>query len=254
MLLLAAGVLLAAASGETRRSAPAVAETRDRLTAEVTRRTTATDALLRELATLRREVTTSRNAGLRQSEVGATLADQVATLEAATGAVPVSGPGLGVSVDDAPPPTPDPVTGALPVDPALSDEARVRDRDLQDLVNALWAAGAEAISVDGLRLTARTAIRSAGDAVLVDFRPLSPPYELAAVGDPAILEPAFSEDPAVLRFRTVASVYGLRLSVDRSRELVLPAAGDLALRSVRLPAAPDETAGPAPEPSPGGTP
>ena len=58
----------------------------------------------------------------------------------------------------------------------MAGDGRVLDRDLQELVNGLWAAGAEAVSVDGQRLTARTAIRSAGEAVLVDFRPLSPPY------------------------------------------------------------------------------
>ena len=47
------------------------------------------------------------------------------------------------------------------------------DRDLQVIVNGLWAAGAEAIAVNGQRLTACSAIRSAGEAILVDFRPLS---------------------------------------------------------------------------------
>jgi uncharacterized protein YlxW (UPF0749 family) len=70
-------------------------------------------------------------------------------------------------------------------------EGRVRDADLQDVVNGLWAAGAEAVAVDGQRLTALSAIRSAGESVLVDLRPLSPPYTVEAVGDPAALEVGF---------------------------------------------------------------
>jgi uncharacterized protein YlxW (UPF0749 family) len=66
------------------------------------------------------------------------------------------------------------------------DEGRVSDRDLQTVVNEVWAAGAEAVAVNGQRLTALSAIRSAGKAVLVDFRPISPPYEVAAIGPPQL--------------------------------------------------------------------
>ena len=62
------------------------------------------------------------------------------------------------------------------------------------MVNALWAAGAEAISINGQRLGPTTAIRFAGEAVLVDFRPVTNPYEISAIGDPDTL-PA-SSSPA----------------------------------------------------------
>ena len=94
------------------------------------------------------------------------LVDVDERLGLASGTLPVEGPGLVVRLDDAPPDdaVEDPLRGGTPVD------GRVQDRDLQDLVNGLWAAGAEAISINDVRLTALTAIRSAGDAVLVDFR------------------------------------------------------------------------------------
>ena len=104
-------------------------------------------------------------------------------------------------------------------------DGRVLDRDLQDVTNALWAAGTEAMSINGLRLTVQTAIRSAGEAILVDFRPLSPPYVLRAVGDPARLEPDFVDSPTGRRFATYTSLYQLGFEVARARELLLPAAG-----------------------------
>ena len=66
---------------------------------------------------------------------------------------------------------------------AATDIGRVRDRDLQRVINGLWESGAEAISINGQRLTALSAIRAAGDAILVDNRPLVPPYTVLAVGD-----------------------------------------------------------------------
>jgi len=97
----------------------------------------------------------------------------------------------------------------------------VLDRDLQQLVNGLWAAGAEAVSVNDLRVSARTAIRSAGEAVLVDLRPLSPPYVVRAVGAPATLQTSFVDGAPGRRLATYASVYGLRLSVEASDALTL---------------------------------
>ena len=95
-------------------------------------------------------------------------------LAAGTGAV--GGPGLRVTVEDAP------VTRA---DPEAADpDLRVQDVDLQVVVNGLWAAGAEAVAVNGQRLTALTAIRTAGSAILVDLAPLSSPYVVEAVGRP----------------------------------------------------------------------
>ncbi len=102
---------------------------------------------------------------------------------------------------------------------------RIYDRDVQDVANALWAVGAEAITVNDQRLTAQTAIRSAGEAVLVDFRPLSPPYVLRAVGNVDAMEPAFADGPTARRFTTWTSLYGIGFTVTRGQDLHLPAAG-----------------------------
>jgi uncharacterized protein YlxW (UPF0749 family) len=143
----------------------------------------------------------------------------------AVGVAAVTGPGLVVRLDDAP-----------SSDTSSADRGgqagsgRVLDRDLQDAVNGLWSAGAEAIAINGLRLSALTAIRSAGEAILVDYRPLSPPYTLRAIGNPGSLEAGFADSPAGRRLSTYTSLYGLQVVVRRSDKQTLPAAGTPSLR------------------------
>jgi uncharacterized protein YlxW (UPF0749 family) len=93
---------------------------------------------------------------------------------------------------------------------------RVLDRDLQDIVNALWRDGARGIAVDDERLTARSAIRSAGEAILVNYRPLSPPYRVTAVG-------AGEAADTVALLDRLARDYGLQVTVTRG-DVALPAA------------------------------
>ncbi len=107
----------------------------------------------------------------------------------------------------------------------LAGDGRVRDRDLQEVVNALWAAGAEAIAINGQRLSALTAIREAGEAVLVDYRPVTPPYVIRAVGDPDTVEPAFVGSATAAAFRTLGDLYGVGFAVRRRDRMTLPAAG-----------------------------
>jgi uncharacterized protein YlxW (UPF0749 family) len=155
----------------------------------------------------------------------------VRALELAAGTSPVTGPGIVLTLDDA------------PTDPALAPgtapsggtplDGRVLDRDLQDVVNGLWAAGAEAVSVNGVRLSSRAAIRSAGEAILVDFRPLSPPYVIEAIGRPASLEVDFLDGDSGRRLQTLASFSGITYELRRSDRLTLSAATEPQLRSVR---------------------
>jgi uncharacterized protein YlxW (UPF0749 family) len=109
-------------------------------------------------------------------------------------------------------------------------EGRVQDRDLQDAVNGLWAAGAEAVSINGLRLSALTAIRSAGEAILVDFRPVSPPYTVRAIGNPGTLQARFVDGQSGRRLSTFSSLYGISLIVRRTSSQTLPGAGTPTLR------------------------
>ena len=104
------------------------------------------------------------------------------------------------------------------------------DRDLQSLVNALWAAGAEAIAIDDQRLTTQSAIRQAGSSILVNFEPVPRPYTITAIGDPVAMATSFGASEAAARMRTYAQVYGLHFGFARAEALSVPRAPGLPLR------------------------
>lgn len=99
------------------------------------------------------------------------------------GTTPVTGPGIVITMQD---------SDAAQAGEPGSEEGRVQDYDLQVVVNSLWASGAESIAINGIRLTGATAIRTAGDAVLVDLQPLISPYTIEAIGDPDEMRTAFA--------------------------------------------------------------
>jgi uncharacterized protein YlxW (UPF0749 family) len=189
--LLAVGLLLSTAAAQAHARASSTAEASTALIQEIQGRTTANDTLENGLERDRADVTATRRNALRLTAEGTALAARLAKLEVVTGASPVTGPALVVHLTDAPPGDD---TGA-DVDPrtGAATDGRVTDRDLQTIVNEVWASGAEAVAVNGQRLTALSAIRSAGDAILVDFRPLSPPYDIVGVGDASAMRTSFAE-------------------------------------------------------------
>lgn len=215
----AATLLVVVAAMQTRAKAPAAARSRSALLAEVTRQSAAVSAVERSLARMRAEQAALRDATLVSTAEGAALSRRIAAEELALGTVAVIGPGLRVTLADA---------GS-----STGGRNRVLDRDLQDVVNALWGAGAEAVAVNGQRLTAQSAIRQAGDAVLVDFRPLVSPYVVTAVGSPVDLETSFGASRAAARMRGNAQLYGLQFSYARTSRMALPAAADVTLRYAR---------------------
>lgn len=226
LTLLAVGLVTGTAVAQVRARQEASTGLRAELAVQVRERSAETDRLAASAARLRAEVEATQSSLLGADAAGQTMAERLVALGLASATLPVEGPGLVVRLDDAPPDesVEDPLRGGTPVD------GRVQDRDLQDLVNGLWAAGAEAISVNDIRLTALTAIRSAGDAVLVDFQLLSPPYVVRAVGRPADLELELVDGPAGRRLQTYVSLYGLRLDVARADSLTLPGASTPDLR------------------------
>ncbi|WP_433479650.1 DUF881 domain-containing protein [Spirillospora sp. CA-142024] len=111
-----------------------------------------------------------------------------------------------------------------------ADRGRVYDQDLQVLVNGLWAAGAQAVGINGRRLTPTTAIRTAGEAILVDYRPLGSPYEVTALGDPGRLRDAFTGSAADRRLAALKERLGIGYGIRGEDEVRLPAAGTPRLR------------------------
>jgi uncharacterized protein YlxW (UPF0749 family) len=220
---LALGLLGAVAVGQVRRGEPVAAQQRRALIAQIRQRTAETDDLQRQADALRGRVERLRQSALARSDEGRRARRDLDRVAPAAAAVPAAGGAAVVTVDDAR--AARGVTGP--------QDGRIYDQDLQRLVNGLWAAGATAIGVNGQRMTATTAIRSAGDAILVDYRPLSPPYMVTAVGDAGAIEDAFAGSPAGRAFRTLKATFGIRYDVRKEDSVRLPAAPAQRLRYAR---------------------
>jgi uncharacterized protein YlxW (UPF0749 family) len=224
------GVLLAAAAVQTRMARPVVTEQRAQLVQRIHEQTRLNDQLSAAIASTGAEVDRLKSAQLATTVEGEQLASQLETLGVTSGALAVQGPGVRVSLDDAP-------AGSPLVDPTKPELSRVLDRDVAMVVNGLWAAGAEAISVNGQRLTSLSAIRTAGDAILVDYRPLTRPYVISAIGGPT-LESQFAAGSAGASLRTLHDAYGIRYGIEGVQDLSLPAASGLTLRYATTEGAP----------------
>jgi len=232
LALLALGLLTGTAVAQVRDRESATVGLRAKLVEQVQARTAETDRLAAAAEGLRADVAASQAELLGEDSAGRAVAAQLERLDLVTGSLPVQGPGIRVVLDDAPEPD-DQVDASSQA--AAVDGTRITDRNLQDLVNALWAAGAEAVDVNGQRLTALTAIRNAGEAVLVDFRPLSPPYVVQAVGDSSDLQVELLDGPTGRRLTTFTSLYGWSVDVERVKTLRLAGAGVPDLRAVAGP-------------------
>lgn len=234
LVLAAIGFLLIMAYQHVLADEPARSRTRDGLISQINDRQHSTDELRRQADRLRDEVARQRDAVL-DDRAAARLRD----LEATTGLARVTGDGVVVRIADAPRPV-DAVTGQG----SGTDLGRVLDRDLQQVANALWRAGAEAVAINGQRLISTSTIRAAGDAILVDFRPVSGPYEVAAIG-PEDLRDRFAASPTARTFRQLVDAFGMSFEVRGRDDLSLPAASEPQLRYAR----PVQTASPGPTPS-----
>lgn len=114
---------------------------------------------------------------------------------------PVSGPGVQITLSDAP-------AGQVPAG-ATPDDLVIHQQDIEDTMNALWSGGAEAMSVQGVRVTDRTVIRCIGNVILVDGTSFSPPYVIQAIGDPAALHAAVASNPRMVNYQAYVAKYGL---------------------------------------------
>jgi uncharacterized protein YlxW (UPF0749 family) len=220
---------------------------REALVGDIDKESSVSDDLQTQLGQLSGQVTSTRDELLAHSAVGQQALDRLALAEQGAAAVQVTGPGILVTLANADPEADaDPVGGTAADDPS----GRVRDGDLQLVVNSLWAAGAEAISINGQRLGPLTAIRFAGEAVLVDFKPVNNPYEVSAIGNPDTLAGKFLASPEVIALAAVSKTFGLRFDYARKDELTLPAASTPELHIAVREGSAEEA--PATDPTPGG--
>jgi uncharacterized protein YlxW (UPF0749 family) len=104
---------------------------------------------------------------------------------------------------------------------------------MQRVINGLWESGAEAVSINGQRLTALSAIRAAGDAILVDNKPLVPPYTVLAVGDGKRLSTRFQNSADGLYLHALQENYGIRTAISTEDDVRLPAAPSVIVRTAQ---------------------
>ena len=189
-----------------------------------------TAALAAEASALEGEiadVTTTLGAG---STVPDELQGEVDEVGLRAGTIPVTGPGLSVTLRDS----------SLPLEQAQGAEVNdlvIHEQDLQAVVNALWAGGAEAMTVNGQRLLTTSAIRCVGNILLLHGRVHPPPYQIAAIGGAEDLRSALDRDPAVEVFREAAERFSLGFEVAAVEALDMPAYDGLPAVDVAVPAA-----------------
>jgi uncharacterized protein YlxW (UPF0749 family) len=159
-----------------------------------------------EIAARSAAVSALSAAVLPNSAEGRLLSDRLAAAQSAAGYTAISDGGLVLTIADGS------QSGRL---------GRVMDRDLQGITNALWSVGATGIAINGIRMTSTTAIRSAGEAILVDYRPLALPYVITAVGA-VDLASRFADSSQGAALRTLRQQYGIEWSLD-STDVELPA-------------------------------
>ncbi len=176
------------------------------------------EELRREVAELRAEV----DALGRQQGASTELQEQLAQVSLDAALTPVSGPGMRVVLTDAP----------VDVKPAgVDDDALVvHQQDIQAVVNALWAGGAEAVSIQGQRVIATTGIKCVGNSVVLHGIPYAPPYVIEAIGDSTRMAAALDSSQSLQIYRQYADAYGLGYTASVEANLDLPAfAGSLSL-------------------------
>jgi uncharacterized protein YlxW (UPF0749 family) len=229
LVLVLIGLLTVAAVLTLRAPQPEAASAKDALLQRIHSETAAADKRQAANDALRVSNDKAQAALLRLQAQGG-LADQIQLLGTVSGSLAVQGPGLRVTLHDAPGSAP--TADADPRQRDQSAQGRVLDRDLQTVVNGLWAAGAEAVSINGQRLTALSAIRSAGEAILVDFRPLSGPYVVSAIGPPDTMRAAFADGPGGRYLHSLADNFNISSSITAVSTLSLPASSGLTLHDV----------------------
>ncbi|MCG5433182.1 DUF881 domain-containing protein [Mycobacterium sp. MYCO198283] len=213
-------VVFAAAVAQARTLAPGDQQTKAVLAASVAAAQRQVDQLAGRRAALTADTDAARRDRLASDAAGQRLLAGLDDVSLAAATTAVTGPGLTVTLTD---------PGASP---DLSDVSKQRtpgsrqvvlDRDLQLLANALWASGAEAIAVDGVRVGPNVTMRQAGGAILVDNQPVTSPYDVVAIGPPRGMRDGLAATGGLRRLTLLGNAYDVGVAVTESDGLTVPA-------------------------------
>ena len=148
---------------------------------------------------------------LRKTSGEANATRELQMVKMGAGLISVQGTGIVVTIDDSKRPT---KPGENP------NLYLIHDDDILKVINELWAAGAEAISINEQRLIASSEIRCAGPTLSVNNTRYSPPYEIKAIGDPQTLENALRMRGGVIE---TLQFWGIQVSVKSQDAVIVPA-------------------------------
>jgi uncharacterized protein YlxW (UPF0749 family) len=213
IVLTIGGLIFGIGASITRQSIPISIQNRDLL-----RENIATQSILLEEKETRLEQVTQNISSLQETQAAVlpnVNQEELALLNFASGYQAVNGPGILVEVNDA-----DISKLGLDVDPNL---ARVFDTDLITVMNGLWTAGAEAVAIGNQRISPRSAVSQSGEAILVNYRPILPPYKIYAIGPPE-LAANFSKTDDFKQVSEVSRLYGIGLKLTNIDNVEIPTA------------------------------
>lgn len=203
------GVLAATAFVQTNRNADVASASRATLINRIESAGDQRAVLEQRVVALRARVAQLERGVRRLTDQQQALATTERRLQVGSGFIGVRGEGVRVTVVQAP-------------DADLTQE--IKDLDLRLLVNGLFEAGADAVAVNGQRMSATTAIRTSGVAIAVNFVGVEPPYVVEAIGDTRTLAAEFADTTTGQLFASNAALYGFTYTVDNVDDLRLPAA------------------------------
>lgn len=211
------------AARQLRAPVEGASQARTVLEEQITDRSALTEGLRLDIRELRSEISDLEHAVAPMVGEDAPIERaQISQLHAGTSEV--YGPGVRIELSESSQPA--------------TDEERVLDVDLQIVANGLWAAGAEAITVNDHRLAFGTAIRTAGEVILVDLEPVQSPYVIDVIGNPEALTRNFAETAAAEHLRALHSNYRIKSTITQVGSIQMPAGNALRLtyaEPLRLP-------------------
>ena len=209
------GLLFGIAVANTQRQQPILEKNREDLRATITKNIEVLNKTSEDLSSINNEIAQIQTNTPGLDFHGISQSNE-SNLQVFSGLSSVKGEGIEIVIND-----------AIKTDSLETSDlelARVYDSDIQLLVNALWASGAESVSINKSRLTSTSAIRSAGDAILVNYRPLLPPFVISAIGDNDLRD-RLIKHPDFLDLQFVVKTYGLGFNVSEIKDIEMIATG-----------------------------
>lgn len=172
------------------------------------------ESLKKQISTLRAQVAQEQDRIAQDTQLLQGLQTELETQRVLAGVYALRGRGVRVTLADS----------HLEIPPhAKANLYIVHDYDVRDVVNSLWAQGAEAISINNERLVSTTSIYCVGNTIMVNATRLASPYTIQAIGDEKRLAEINEPPTTLLELQTRARTYGLQFKIDPKQDIHIPA-------------------------------